>query len=113
MMDYLYYSIYRWLSKTSENDIAEYTTIIIIAVGISSNAVVIIGMLFSRESVFFSNKIYMIALLILLAFSLYVRFVRNERYKMLEEKFHNNINDTQIKKMNTVALLFIIESFLV
>ena len=112
MIDYLYYSIYRWLSKTSEKDIAEYTAVFITAVCICSNLIVLFGILGFDHSAYFSTKVYGLILFGLSSLLLYLMFVRNKRYKKLEEKF-SGLSSEKIKRMNAVAVSFILESLLI
>lgn len=112
MIDYLYYSFYRWLSTTHEKDIAEYTAVFIFAFCVCANLIVLFGLLGFDNSTYFSARVYGLILFVSTSLLFYLKFVRNKKYKELDIKFQN-LGQEKVKLMNVTALLSVFESFLV
>ena len=111
VLDYLYLGVYRLLLKTGDKDIAEYSALIFLTIGLSLNVVLILKILsFEPLKYFsFSLRIFGALVCVLVGILNYFYFIQKGRYKSLLE---NGQNCTpKEKKINIIiSIMFCIES---
>lgn len=109
MMDYLFYSIFRALSQTREKDIAEYTTVFILGGGIGFHLLTFGAWCGFNSREYLSDIVFGLIIFVIPCALLYFRFLKEKRFKMLEERY-KNLSKGKTSKMNAIAIFFVLES---
>jgi len=108
-IDYLFTGLYRLLLKTGDKDIAEYSALFLITIGLTSNFFLLLRLLSFAPQKFMSAREFGFLSFILFAVINYFYFISGNRYKiLLEEAEIQSIEEKKI--IRVISIIFCIES---
>lgn len=111
VINYIYTGLYRLLLKTGDKEIAEYSALFLVSLGLTLNLFVLLRILNFDPKEFMTNRVFGFFVFILLLTGSYFYFVHTGRHKKLLENSRKwTTRNTSISVI--VSIFFCIESIL-
>jgi len=108
-LDYIFKGLYSLLLKTGDKDIAEYSALFLVTIGLTSNFFLFLSLLNFAPQKFMSARVFGFLILILFAVLNYFYFISKGRYKVLLDE--TRIQSIEEKKINNIiSIIFCVES---
>jgi hypothetical protein len=111
VLDYLYIGLYRLLLKTNQKDIAEFSALTFLTVGLSVYLFIMLDHLYLNPTKYFPVRFVGFATTILIGIANYFRYIRSGRYKNLYEDIIKKSRQQQ-RVCSIISLAFFVGSLL-
>ncbi|MBS1976578.1 MAG: hypothetical protein JST46_04370 [Bacteroidetes bacterium] len=95
-LDYLFIGLYRLFLKTNEEDIAEFSALTFLTIGLTIYLIMILGFLGFDPQKYVSARTYGLVLGLAVGSTIYFRHLRGDRYKILYNELLNKTTQKQI-----------------
>ena len=115
VLDYFYYTFYKYTSRNSKNDIAEHTAYMLFGTVLLTNLVALCKVLNINLLSYASSKVLSYIACFLLFILFYFIFVKSGRYKLIIAKYSTETKAQKIIRIFivTVYLLFTVVFLLI